>query len=101
MNLEDILEKTDRRRSEDAERYKNLDEAECMLCHAYGYDKRSLTLNCFYAVEEAVPEVIDLRKCGDDVKALGYYLRICKTCRGALLQHLRQWRDERVARRHL
>lgn len=87
------------KREADAKRFHGADKALCMICWAYGNDKRSLVLSCFYAVHEAVPEAIDLSGCGEQHKDRGYYLRICKSCRAGLLDHLRRWADERRALR--
>lgn len=83
------------RREADAKRYNSLDENLCMICWAYGNDKRSLFVSCFYTVHEAVPEAIDLTEAPAVVKDRGYYLRICKACRGSFLGHMREWADER------
>lgn len=90
--LRRLLDETAARRKADAKRFAKADEQLCMLCWAYGNDKRSLFVSCFYAVHEAVPEAIDL-------KERGYYLRICKACRGDFLGKMRQWADERRALR--
>ena len=99
--MEDFIRKmvndTKRRREADAKRYAEQDTDLCMVCHAYGADKRSLHISCLYAVHEVVPEAIDLYDVPD--KPNTYYLRICKACRGELLRHLQQWRDERAALR--
>jgi len=99
--LEDILARVEERRQQDAIRFKERNEDLCMLCHAYGEDKRSLFISCFYAVEEAVPEAIDLSGCGKEWEDRGYYLRICKSCRARLLGMLREWRNECVSFRDL
>ena len=93
--LEELIKKTEARRKADALRYKKLDSDLCMLCHAYGQDKRSLFISCFYAIEESVPEAIDLSLCGDGLKERGYYLRLCKSCRSSLLEHLEEWANKR------
>ena len=85
--LEEFLARAEARDIEDAARFSSHDQSVCMLCGAKGEDKRSLWIDCFYAVHE-VP---------DDQKVAhnrGYYLRICKTCRGRLLEHLRTWGNE-------
>jgi len=98
--FDDILEKTRIRRERDARRFAALDSDLCMLCGAYGADKRSLFVECGYAVEEAVPEAIDLFAVENEaLRNRGYYLLLCKSCRGALLQHMQEWRNERVALR--
>lgn len=100
-NIADMIAKSDARREADAARYTALDSDLCMLCGAYGQDKRSLWMDCGYAIHEAVPEVIDLFAVPTVMKALKgfYYLHFCKTCRAGLLAHLRRWRDERIAAR--
>lgn len=98
--ISEILEESNARRLADADRFASLDHDLCQLCHAYGADKRSLFISCFYAVHEVVPEAIDLGGVPDEATARrGYYLCICKSCRAALLSLLKMWRDERAARR--
>ena len=93
-HLKEIFAREDARREHDAVRYKELDDDLCQLCHAHGGDKRSLHISCLYAIHEVVPEAIDLWAC--DPSGQGYYLRICKACRGRLLDMLSFWRDECV-----
>lgn len=100
MKPSDLIERTQQRRNRDKERYEQHDSDLCMLCGAYGADKRSLFISCFYEVSEVVPEAIDLFEV-EGMEKRGYYLRICKTCRRHLLQHLQEWRKERVARREI
>lgn len=99
--LKDLLLQIDERRERDAKRWEERDGDLCMLCYAHGADKRSLFIECFYDISEVVPEAIDLFGCGENVKDRGWYLRICKSCRAALLQRLQGWRNERVALRSL
>lgn len=100
--LRKMADAREQRRAADAARYRGLDADKCQLCGAEGPDKRTLLMSCFYALEEAVPEFIDLTDTNLLVDNLGfYYLRICKTCRGDLLGRLKQWGDERRARRGL
>ena len=68
----------------------------CMLCHAHGEDKRTLVISCFYDLTEVAEEFVPV----DEVES-GYYLRICKSCRAALLHLLRDWCNERANRRGL
>jgi hypothetical protein len=109
-HIHDMLEKSKARQRQDAERYANLDHDECQLCGVHGEDKRSLTVECFYAVHEAIPEAIDLFLVNesdpssgplpdDQGSKQGYYLRICKECRGRFLGHLKTWAEESRAKR--
>ena len=99
--FDDYLARIKERRAADAKRYAELDEALCMICGAYGADKRSFWLSCFYAVNEVVPEVIDTFDVPDMPERMRgfYYLRICKVCRGNMLGKLKEWRDEGIAKR--
>lgn len=92
-NLDDMLAKWKLEAEKDAEAYKALDDKLCMLCGAYGEDKRTLRCRYFYDLKEMVPEMLFLK--AED----SFFLRTCKSCRGALLQRLAEWRDERVALR--
>lgn len=95
-SLSQIIADANARRAADAERHASLNEDECMLCGARGPDKRTLKLRYGYAIEEVVPEAIDMRAVdGSDF----YMLRTCKACRGSFLGKLEEWRDERLARR--
>ena len=96
--MKDILKKLDERRMTDAQRFEELDDDLCQLCHAHGQDKRSLRIECFYAIEEVIPEIIDLHNCEGE-RNCGYYLRICKSCRGRLLDMLGKWRNECISYR--
>jgi hypothetical protein len=97
-SINEMIAASNKRRDEDATRYEASDGDLCMLCHAYGNDKRSLFIRCFYAVHEVVPEAIDLGGVKDkELSKYGYYVRLCKSCRGRLLGHLKTWRDECVA----
>lgn len=88
------------KRAADAQRWEEQDSDLCQLCHAYGADKRSLLISCFYVIKEVIPEAIDLHAVANEhVKGRGYYLRICKSCRGRLLGMLETWRNECVALR--
>lgn len=98
--LQELLDQADARRKADAKRFKDHDEALCMICWAYGNDKRSLFVDCFYAVHEAVPEAVDLHGVMGAVKERGYFLRVCKACRGAFLGKMREWANERRALRY-
>lgn len=93
------LKAIEAKRIQDAERYQNNDHDLCQCCHAYGSDKRSLFVACFYQIDEMIPEFIDLHN--TDSPQRGYYMRICKTCRARFLRHLEQWYEEGVRRRKL
>lgn len=102
-HLKQMIEEAKRRRQEDAHRFKDSDSDLCMCCHAYGEDKRSLWVDCFYEVREVVPEAIEIN--GVEPKPErhqgGYYLRICKACRGRLLTMLGEWWRTGVDRRDI
>jgi hypothetical protein len=99
-DLTDYVASLEGQADADAERWQQHDMDTCMLCGASGPDKRSLFISCFYAISEVVPEAINLRKVPDpDFSGRGYYLRICKACRGSLLGHLAMWRHERLSLR--
>lgn len=68
-----------------------MDDDTCQLCYAYGPDKRSVVMSCFYDLTEAVPEF----------KEVGgvYRLRVCKTCRSELLIRLQDWSQEAKKKR--
>lgn len=96
MNQNDVkalMENAKVKREANAKRFKELDDDLCQLCGAHGSDKRSLYLDCFYDIQEVVPEAIDLHGV-ENLRERGYYLRICKSCRGRFLFHLGQWRSE-------
>lgn len=95
--LREMVEHNNVRHEADAKRWDEIDRNLCMLCGAYGMDKRSLFVDCLYAVYEVVPEVIDLHKIS--VPQGGFYLLICKNCRADFLTMMGEWRDRRVARR--
>lgn len=100
--MSDWLNDLNAKRAKDAQRFYEQDDDLCMICHAYGADKRSLFIECLYAIEEVVPEAIELFAVEGPVKERhksGYYLRVCKSCRGALLGKMQEWRNERVALR--
>lgn len=86
---------------EDKENFDALDEARCMLCGAYGTDKRSLIVECMYDVQEAIPEALDLHFVEGRLQGRGYYLRICKPCRSGFLKMLHDWANTRKALRSL
>lgn len=96
----DFLEQTKQRRADDAKAFEESDGDLCMMCHAYGDDKRTLLIRCLYDVHEVVPEALDtheIRHFSDG----GYYIRICKSCRGRFLRMLGKWRSDCVALRHI
>lgn len=91
-HIHDLLERTKAQRTADAKAFAELDENLCMLCQAYGPDKRGFSISCGYEVKEVIPEALDLAY----VENLsGYYLRVCKGCRGALLEGLKKAADQR------
>jgi hypothetical protein len=93
--LRKMLDEADAKNRADAERFKALDQDVCQLCDAKGEDKRSLFIDCMYDVQEVVPDAINLHYVDTFVKhQQGYYMRLCKTCRGRLLEHMRVWAEE-------
>lgn len=69
------------------------DQDTCKLCGAVGADKRTLRMSCLYELTEVVPEMSF-----NPAQNL-FELRICKSCRGSLLDMLKQWRDAMILRR--
>lgn len=97
--LKQMVEENNNRRKRDAQRWEDLDQDACMLCEAAGPDMRSLFLACGYLISEVVPEAIDLVDCPEGVSNRGWYLKICKSCRGAFLSMLADWKTKRIHRR--
>ncbi len=101
--LEKMIADSKRQREQDALRFKELDSELCMCCHAYGEDKRSIWIDCFYEIKEVVPDAIDI----SGVEPLpenhkrGYYLRVCKSCRSRFLGKMQDWWEEGVDLRDL
>ena len=84
-----------------AKAYAEHDDRLCMLCGARGDDKRSLLISCFYNIHEVVPEAINVQgvsELNENGFKVGYYVRICKYCRGDLLDRLKAWRKESAGR---
>lgn len=98
--LTDLIERSQHTSAQDAEKFAILDKDLCMLCFAYGADKRSVRFDCGYDVKEVAPEFLDVRMV-EQFKIGGYYLLICKSCRGRLLRHIETWRNECVEKRDL
>src|SRR5438132_14152150 len=61
MSLRDFIAEAEERRARDAEAFATRDHDLCMLCDAYGADKRSLFIDCGYAIYEVVQEALDIR----------------------------------------
>ena len=78
-------------------RFYKLDENLCQMCGDIGEDMRSLMLRCLYNISEVVPEAIDTYDVAIDFN--GYYIRICKSCRGRFLRKLKEWRSECISLR--
>lgn len=90
-----MVAETKAKREADADTFLLRDTDLCMLCHAYGADKRSLFIDCGYAIHEVLPEVLDIRDVEPKLeRGNAYYLLICKSCRGRLLTMLGQWGDD-------
>lgn len=96
-----MIADTNARRETDAKRFLESDRDLCMICWAYGEDKRSMYLSCGYAVNEAVPEALDTFGVGHDYVGRGYFLNLCKSCRASMLGHMRAFADERRALRNV
>jgi hypothetical protein len=94
--LRRMIDQNDARRERDKERYEALTDDECQLCGAAGPDKRTLRVECFYAVHEAVPEAIDMHAVDG---SRSYLLRVCKACRGRFLGMMADWRSACLAMR--
>jgi len=92
-DLKSHLQNKNAQRKSDRKSFEKLDDNLCMICWAYGQDKRNLVIRCFYDVKEVVPEMLDLKE--------HFYARICKSCRASFLGKLREWRDKRVALRDI
>ncbi len=96
-----MFEDPDRKRIEDKEKFNILDEAQCMLCGAHGNDKRNLIVDCMYDINEVVPEALSLHLVEGRLQGHGFYLRICKSCRGGFLSMMGKWAETRKALRDL
>lgn len=99
--LQNILNASEKRRADGKLRWESQDYDECMLCDAHGADKRSLFMSCFYDLQEAIPEFLDLSGIDGEIGKRGWYLRICKSCRARLLGHIRAWGNECKALRDI
>lgn len=96
--LEKHWRKRDAQDRRDQEAFEQVDEEVCMLCEAKGEDKRTLRIDCFYDIKEAIPEALSLIYVKGEK---GYYLNICKDCRGELLLLLSEWRERMLLKRPL
>ena len=98
--MRSFLEEANQRRQRDKIRWETLNRDMCMVCETEGFDRRTLLVDCFYALNEASEKFIDLHL----VEGLtGFALRICKGCRARFMQHLAAWINEkgRLADSHL
>lgn len=100
-NIEYRAYKLDAERQADAAALKVLSYDKCQLCEAEGPDMRSLYVDMFYNIKEVLPESHEVFHAGLEQHKVGYYLRICKNCRGELLDMLALWRKAMVARREI
>lgn len=100
-NLDNYLKRVKEQSKQDAEKYKAVDHDLCMLCGAYGSDKRTLLIRTGYEMKEAVEELLDTKDVEELPEAIRgfYYLNMCKSCRASLLGHMRDWAIERRAMR--
>ena len=98
-----MLDESNRKHESDAKRFAEQDHDLCICCHAYGEDKRSLWVDCLYAVKEVVPDAIDINEVEPKPEnhQRGFYLRICKACRGRFLGMMGDWWKDGVKRREL
>lgn len=93
--LEQIIQRQKATLARGAEAFAALDGDQCMLCDAWGADKRSLFIDCGYAVDEVIVEALAIG--GLDPpheRGRGYYLLLCKSCRGRMLEALGRAADE-------
>jgi hypothetical protein len=97
-HFDDMLSQKRTQRERDAETFKTCDDDLCMICLAYGADKRSLFISSLYEMKEIAPEFLDLFAV-PEFKNRGYYLRICKSCRGEILSAIREAINTRRALR--
>jgi len=102
-SLEEMLRKEQESRAEDAKKFADLNGDICMCCGAQGEDKRSLFIDCFYKVKEVVPDALDISEVEPKLPhhKQGYYLRICKACRGRFLSMMGEWWKEGIEFRGL
>ena len=98
MDLGKLIREGKEREVAGKQAFEELDEELCMICHAYGPDKRSLVIRCFYGIHEFVPEALDMELV-DGFKSGDYFLRICKVCRSGFLVAMEDWRNVRVSLR--
>lgn len=100
-NLDNYLKRVKEQSKQDAEKYKTVDHDLCMLCGAYGSDKRTLLIRTGYEMKEAVEELLDTKSVEELPEPIRgfYYLSMCKSCRASLLGHMRDWAIERRAMR--
>lgn len=82
-------------READKKRFEGLDRDLCMVCGAHGADKRSLVVSTGYDMTEAVDRFIDLHLVEGRLNGMGYYLLICKSCRGEFIGMVRKWYESR------
>lgn len=99
MSIAGYIKEREDRRKADAAKFAALDLQECQLCGAYGDDKRSFIARCFYDMQEAVGEFIDLSEVDGELKGQSFFLRICKDCRARMLSALGVWAVECRAKR--
>lgn len=65
----------------------------CQRCGEKDYDRRTLWMSCFYAMEELkIP--FDEKEIGDG-KQHFYLLRVCKDCRAGWMSAIKTWFETR------
>ena len=97
-HFDDYVKKIKDKQAKSLKIWQKHDQDICMLCGAHGGDKRSLWIQCMYAVDEVVPEALDMSGV-PDFRDRGYYLLICKSCRAELLLYLERWRNHMISRK--
>jgi hypothetical protein len=95
MDWEQHMKQLHETREADAKRLGDSDRDLCMVCGAYGADKRSLIVEMGYQLKEISDRFIDLHLVEGRLNQRGFYLLICKVCRGELIGKMREWYEER------
>ena len=80
----------------DKKRFANLNDNECQLCGGRGADMRNLFIKYMAEMSYYAEEFIWLHGIKHRPEALRafYYLRTCKTCRGTILESIKEAIDK-------